>query len=300
MLLGVTRADVKLGFACNNRCVFCAQGRKRERASALSRKEISEALNEGRPGSDRLVLTGGEPTIRRDLVEIVSEARSIGYRSVQIQTNGRMFAYRAACEALIGAGATEFSPALHGDTAELHDALVGCRGAFNQTVAGIRNLVELGAPVLANTVVVRANLRQLSVIAQVLCDLGVTQYQLAYVHPVGTAAERFQEVVPRPRELLPHVHEALDVGRRRHVHCFTEAVPLCLLRGYEWAAAEARMPHTVVFDLGVTVDFQAYRLNEGKAKGPPCTGCTWRDRCEGPWREIPQKFGWDDFQARAD
>lgn len=289
------RADVKIGFACNNHCLFCAQGRKREKAPALARDDLRRALEQGRATADRLVFTGGEPTIRRDLADLVAEARALGYRSIQIQTNGRMLAYRGLCEALIAAGATEFSPALHGHVATLHDALVGASGAFAQTVAGVRNLVALGVPVLTNTVVVRANLPHLTEITEMLCDLGVSQFQLAYVHPVGTAIENFDAVVPRPREIVAPIRAALDVGRRRGVTCMTEAVPLCLLHDREWAAAEAIIPRTVVFDLGAVVDFEAYRHTEGKAKGPPCERCSRRDRCEGPWREVPERFGWDDF-----
>ncbi|MEK6606463.1 MAG: radical SAM protein [Myxococcota bacterium] len=296
----MSRTDLKVGFACNNRCVFCAQGSKRERAPAIGRANLRNALADGRRTSDSLVVTGGEPTVRRDLCDLVAEARAIGYRRVQIQTNGRMLAYRGLCEALLRAGATEFSPALHGDTAELHDALTGAPKSFAQTVAGIRNLVALGARVLSNTVVVRPNVARLPAVATLLCDLGVAQYQLAYVHPVGTAAERFDEVVPRPRDLVPWLHDALDVGRRRGVPSYAEAVPLCLLRGREWAASEAIMPRTVVFDLGRVVDFEAYRHGEGKAHGPQCARCTWLDRCEGPWRETPERFGWQDFEPRSD
>ena len=46
----------------------------------------------------------------------------------------------------------------------------------------------------------------------------------------------------------------------------------------------------------VVPDYTEARRNEGKIKGPPCEACAWRDQCEGPWREYPEHFGWDEFR----
>jgi tRNA A37 methylthiotransferase MiaB len=53
------RADVKVGFACNNRCVFCAQGDKRVACGAIPLEEILRRLVTVRAGTRGLVLTGG-------------------------------------------------------------------------------------------------------------------------------------------------------------------------------------------------------------------------------------------------
>jgi hypothetical protein len=77
----------------------------------------------------------------------------------------------------------------------------------------------------------------------------------------------------------------------------TEAIPFCLMQGYERFAAERVMPAAVVYDADrVITDYGAYRRAEGKAKAPTCTDCRWDDECEGPWREYPVLFGWDEFQ----
>jgi hypothetical protein len=105
-------------------------------------------------------------------------------------------------------------------------------------------------------------------------------------------------VVPRLSLIAPHLRAGLEPGIRAGVPAVTEAVPLCFLRGLERHAAEGagRMPRTRVFDAeGVLPDYRAYRLGEGKAKGPPCEACGANARCEGPWREYPERFGWDEF-----
>jgi hypothetical protein len=198
---------------------------------------------------------------------------------------------------VIEAGATEFAPALHGHTAELHDWLTGARGAFDQTSAGIRNVKKRGLPVLTNTVVTRSNFRHLPELARVLVSLGVDQFQFAFVHPVGSAGTNFDAVVPRMTMIEPYVKAGLAVGIRAGRRVMTEAIPYCFMSGFERYVAERIMPRTKIFDAGMVIDdYNKFRLTEGKAKGPRCPECIHDPYCEGPWREYPEKYGWDEFR----
>ncbi|MFH2009914.1 MAG: radical SAM protein [bacterium] len=290
------RVDLKLGFSCNNCCRFCVQGDKRHRVADLETAALRQRLEEAREHARSIVFTGGEVTLRDDLVELVAYARELGFETIQIQTNGRMFAYKKNCEELIEAGANEFSPALHGHTAELHDYLTRAEGSFKQTTRGIRNLKRMGQPIITNSVITRSNYRHLPELALLLLRLGVDQYQFAFVHPVGTAGEDFHSVVPRLSLVAAYVAKGLDLGERAGIITMTEAIPPCILPGREKHIAEWIMPETRVYDAAVVVEsYTAYRLTEGKAKGPECGRCLWNERCEGPWREYPEHYGWDEF-----
>ncbi|MBI4568038.1 MAG: radical SAM protein [Planctomycetes bacterium] len=293
----VARADVKTGFRCNNRCLFCVQGDKRARYPDRSTEEVKALLAAARREAKAVVFTGGEVTIRSDLCELVAFARGLGFTGIQVQTNGRMLAYPALCRDLLAAGATEFSPSLHGHAETVHDYLTGCAGSFRQTVKGIRNLKDLGARVLVNSVIVRSNFRHLRDLARLLVSLRVDQFQLAMVHPVGTAMARFASVVPRFALVEEHVHAGLEVALRAGTRVMTEAVPYCRMRGYESCVAERIIPATLILDAEQVIDdYTEYRWAEGKAHGPPCERCALRQLCEGPWREYPERFGWSEFQ----
>ena len=292
------RIDLKVGFACNNRCLFCVQGDKREKFKPRTKAEIFEKLDEGRTGGALgVVFTGGEPTVHPDLPEAVAYARSKGYEVVQIQSNGINFADAAYVRKLADAGVTEFSPALHGFQAKTHDELVQTPGAWAKVVEGLRNIGKLGIPVLTNTVITAQNYRELPQLASLLLKLGVRQFQLAFPHILGSAAKNADQIVPRKSDALPYVRRALDAGRAAGIPCMTEAIPFCLMKGYEWAIAEYHyMPETRVFDAESVIESYAdYRWNEGKAKRPECGGCAKNDVCEGPWKEYPALYGWDEF-----
>jgi MoaA/NifB/PqqE/SkfB family radical SAM enzyme len=294
---GPKRIDLKVGFDCNNRCQFCVQGEKRARHAPRPAEELRAILRDERARVHSVVFTGGEPTMRRELPELVSYARELGYSRIQVQSNGRMFAHMGYARQLVECGANEFSPALHGHVAALHDHLTAAPGSFAQTVSGIRNLKVLGQLVLTNTVVTRSNFRNLPEIARLLSSLGVDQFQLAFVHPVGTAGAAYDAVVPRMELVAPYLSDALRVGIRAGRRVMTEAVPPCLLPGLEGCVAERIIPRTTIYDAEETiVDYTRYRLDEGKQKGPECACCVHFGVCEGPWREYPERFGWDEFR----
>jgi len=296
------RVDLKLGFNCNNRCLFCVQGDKRHSHGPRDMALITRDLEEGiRRGTRGLVLTGGEPTLQKTFLPVIRLARRLGYTDIQVQSNGRSFLYESFCRAAIEAGANEFSPALHGSTAELHDRLTCAPGSFEQTVTGIRTLVGAGQRVVTNTVVTALNYSDLPALARLFVSLGVHQFQFAFVHIVGTAADNAEWLVPRKSDIMPFVHEGLDIGRRAGVHCMTEAIPFCLMAGYEDFVAEQIIPETMVFDADTTIDdYGAYRRDAGKIRGPDCEPCRWYQRCEGPWREYPEMFGWQEFRPVVD
>ncbi len=290
------KIDLKVGFTCNNKCRFCVQGNKRDKHGDFDTTTLLARLEEGRRESDQIVFTGGEATIRKDFIDLVARARSLGYAAIQIQTNGRMFSDHSFCERTIEAGANNFSLALHGHTPELHDYLTRAEGSFRQTVKGIRNLKGLDQYVGTNTVVTRSNYRNLPEIAGLLVHLGVDQFQLAFVHALGTAGENFDSVVPRYTLAEPYVKAALAAGLRAKKIVMTEAIPYCFMDGFHDYIAEKIIPRTKIYDLQTLDDYTEYRRTIGKQKGPACSGCRHDEACEGPWREYPEHYGFAEFR----
>ncbi len=291
----VRRLDLKVGYSCNNNCRFCVVARRRANPDRGTDMLVA-ALERARPEATEVVITGGEPSVRSDLVELVSAAHRLGYGRIQLQTNGRMASYRGLAVDLAQAGLTEAVVALHGATPSTHDGLVRAPGAFDQTRGGIDNLVAAGVQVVIKTVVVRSNLGELVDIARIAADSGARGYQAAFVHAEGNARDEFDQVVPRMKDAVPPITAALDLAGSRGLDAHVEAVPLCLLHGRESLASELYLPPTEVDSPeGLDTDFDTTRVAEGKAKGPRCSQCRFVSVCEGVWREYPDRFGWDEF-----
>jgi uncharacterized Fe-S cluster-containing radical SAM superfamily protein len=141
-------ATIETGPACNNRCGFCPYTiiRSCRPQAALTADELRDRVRQARAdGCEEVAFSGGEPTIRPDLPEIVAYARSLGFRRVAVTTNGRRLAYRDYARSLLDAGLTGASVSLHGATAEVHDAITGVPGSFAQATAGLARLCHEAA-----------------------------------------------------------------------------------------------------------------------------------------------------------
>lgn len=289
------RIDLKITFQCNNRCKFCVQGNKRQRCEDLSYEEIKKIFKKEKESYGEIVFTGGEPTIRTDIIELVAFAKKLGYR-ILIQTNGRMLAYKSFCKDIIKAGASVFAISIHGHNSKLHDGLTGVKGSFEQTVSGIENILYSGSLAVTNTVINKMNYRHLPEIANFLIGLRVPQYQFAFPHILGHALINKKDIVPLKKEIMPFVKKGLKIGLQRKSSPKTEAIPYCLLRELVNCASEWNTVETKTFDDKLILeDFNHWRKDEGKAKGPNCSKCKYFHSCEGPWREYPQLYGWKEF-----
>ena len=290
------RIDLKTGFLCNNDCRFCVQAHKKKFGNKNT-EELKNCLSQAaQEGYQSVVFTGGEATIRPDIIDLVKFAKKTGFNLIQIQSNGRRFADLDFCKEMLAAGVNQFNPALHGHNSKVHDYLTQRDGAFKQTVKGIINLKQLNQRVITNTVITQTNYRYLPQIALLLIKLNVNQFQLAFVHAVGNAWKNFDSVVPRKLLVAPYVKRALNISINSGVIAMTEAIPYCLMTGYEDYVAEEKIPDTKIFDLdNIVENFTDTRKNNCKIKANKCRMCKYFEKCEGPWKEYPQHFGWGEF-----
>ncbi len=296
------RVDVKANFSCNNKCIFCVQGNKRYIYDDKDTEEMKEILKEAKEnGHEAVVFTGGEITIREDLPKLVSYAKRLGFKKIQMQTNGRRFAYKNYCKTLIKSGANEFGLALHGATAKIHDKLTRAEGSFKQTTAGIKNLTSMGQWVNVNCVITKPGYKSFPELADLLISLGVSQYQFAFIHInriIKDDPELIEKVVPRKSDVMPYIKKGLEKGIDAGVRVMTEAIPFCFMKGYEEYIAEfGKIPDGTVYDADFNIENYAnYRKTKGKEKAEKCKNCKYFAVCEGPWKEYPEIFGWDEFK----
>ncbi len=294
----VKRLDLKLGYSCNNSCLFCAVGEKRKLLPDKSEKELRRDLEAGRKNkADEVVFTGGEPTLRKELVGLVKHAKDLGYKAILVQSNGRRFSDKGVCKRLVKAGVTEFCPSLHGPTAGIHDFLTTKQGSFGQTLQGIKNLVLLEQHVVTNSVITKQNFRLLPELTGLLVSLKVNYSQLAFVHPMGNAWKNFEKVVPSYEEAMPFVYKSIEIAKQARLPFMIEAAPYCVMQGYERFVSETFIPETEIREpANVIHNFSRVRKEEAKAKSKKCSACRYNLVCEGPWKEYPAKKGFSGFE----
>ena len=130
------------------------------------------------------ILTGGEPLLRRDILEIVARAAERGLWVV-VGTNGVRISENVA-RRLSESGARGLSLSLDALDADRHDRFRKVRGAWKNTVEGAEILARCGLPFIVQTTAGAHNLGELDAIADFAHDrLGAKVWNLYFLVPTG-------------------------------------------------------------------------------------------------------------------
>jgi MoaA/NifB/PqqE/SkfB family radical SAM enzyme len=275
--------------------VFCATG---DRVSAaLGWDKIEEILRQHRAqGTDQLDIDGGEPTTHPRLVDAIALARELGYRSINLTTNGRLLRDRALAARVVGSGITHLLISLHGATAEVHDAATDAPGSFAETLAGIDNVMELArarrAPGAArepvdfeigvNVTIVRANVDHLLDLTALAVAKGFSKINFQFTTPFGRA---WEDVVPPLEEAAQAVMRVID-RYAEAIQIYVINAQFCVFPGYErYVVGDLqKMGRTMVFaaDPRFPEQVNLYEwLGARREKREVCAACPWTTVCEG-------------------
>ena len=139
---------------CQLSCAHCYQAQ--HQSDDLSFDELLRLFDElALLGTLELTFTGGEALLRRDCLELVSEARQRGF-AVTLFSNGGPIT-PAVAQRLRELRVMSVEISLHAAHAALHDGLVGRAGAFDRAVRAVELLDDQGLPVVVKSNVLRCN-----------------------------------------------------------------------------------------------------------------------------------------------
>lgn len=226
---------VRLTFDCNNHCVFCLDTLTHD-GQMRDRDEVKQQILDGaKKGAQRLILSGGEPTMHPHYVDFIRLGKAARYRKIQTVTNGRAFSYKDFLKRCLDAGLDEITFSIHGPNARIHDALVGAKGAFEQEVQGLQYALEDGRPIVNIDVVInRGNVKHLKAILEKFIAMGVREYDLLHVIPFGNAFKEGRDILFYDlEEMRPYLLEAFAFSKRPDVHIWLNRFPVQHLEGYE-------------------------------------------------------------------
>jgi len=224
---------VRLTKTCNNKCLFCLDN-DMHTGEILPLDEIKAEIEKGAAGGgERLILSGGEPTIHPDFIELIGFGHAAGFNRVQTISNGRMFAYRSFADAALAAGLTEATFSIHGHTPELHDFLVEVPGAFKQSFAGIMNLLNR-CVVNIDIVINKQNVRHVSDIMEFFMNYGIHEFDLLHIVPFGSTYPLNKDLLFYDiSENMPFLKKAFDHSRTPNRFIWTNRFPIHYLEGNE-------------------------------------------------------------------
>lgn len=177
---------------CNQKCLHCyAAGQPMGESRELTTAQWKEALERLRRANiPQVTFTGGEPTLRADLVELVEAAQ---WFVTRLNTNGRLLTPEL-CRRLYEASLDSVQVTLYSADAAVHNTLVGAPG-FDDTVQGVRNAVAAGLMTSVNTPLCSLN-RDYAATLRFVHELGVRYVTCSGLIPSGGAETEAQSGHP--------------------------------------------------------------------------------------------------------
>lgn len=146
-------------YRCNQVCTFCELA---DMDTEVPPDRVRAAVDDARArGSVRVILTGGEPTLSRHLVDHVRYAREKGMSTIELQTNAVLLDDPALARRLAEAGLTSAQVSLHGPDSQISDLLTAAPGTHARTLRGVENLLDCGVRCLLNHLIFRDNMHLL-------------------------------------------------------------------------------------------------------------------------------------------
>ena len=139
-------------------------------------------------GTPLIVLSGGDPANRPDLMDLVRHGKRAGLRVATIPAATDALTPGLVRE-LKASGLDQMALSLDYPRAELHDAFRGVPGAFAKTVAAAGWARAAGLPLQVNTTVAAETVPYLEEMAALVEELGVVFWEVFFLVPVGRGEE---------------------------------------------------------------------------------------------------------------
>jgi radical SAM protein with 4Fe4S-binding SPASM domain len=166
------RMDLAVTYRCNNDCAHCYNARERNFPELTTEQWFKIIDRLWALGVPHLVFTGGEATLRNDLPELIHHAESNG-QITGLNTNARRLMDEAYVQKLVDAGLDHVQVTVESCDERVHDEMMQARGAFKQTIAGLKNALGNNLYVMTNTTMLRTNAHTIPDTLDFLADIGV-------------------------------------------------------------------------------------------------------------------------------
>ncbi len=199
--------------ACLLACKHCrAKAQKYRNPNELSVDECRDTLRDLAKWGVKpiIVITGGDPLMREDLIDIIELINKFGMR-VAIAFSTTKLATKEKLEEIKNAGISRAAISLDGSTAKLHDSFRGVKGTYDLALKIIELCKDLEIPIQVNTTVTKENIFDLPNILKLCIKKEVKFWDVFFLVPTGRADV---SLMPNAREFEDILNWLYDVSVR--------------------------------------------------------------------------------------
>nr|MDD3720127.1 radical SAM protein [Candidatus Gracilibacteria bacterium] len=280
---------------CNEKCSFCNVTNETE--PNFKEKTIFEILlevqkvikSQGGVNDVKITLSGGEPTLRKDLDKIVLGIKKLGIKYIELQTNATLLNEKLV-EKLVNSGVNKFFISFHSHKKDIFEEYVGLNGVFNIVVNNIKNLGKYeNIEIILNPVISKKNYKDLKGYFDFIkIEFPFIKYiSLSFIQPHGEAKKNINLMLDYEtinKELTGILDYTYNLGLIvNNPYC---GLPVCIMgwNYYNKNCIEVNEGKDLI-EKGIKRD------DNNKEYIKECEKCIYKGLCGGVWKEYINLYG---------
>jgi len=292
---------VQITRECNQNCVYCSAPPAEEE---LSFEEIKKKITELKElGTTDIMLTGGEPTTRKDLLEILGFCNSLKFTEITIQTNGSNLDNIEFLKRIKKIPNVKFNISFHSSDPKIFGEISQKPENYQRLLKGLKYIGELGISAYLTVVISKLNYKKLKEHVMFVKENfpHITHFSFNFIDPIYKAREN-PWTIPKFAEAEKYIHEAVDYMKKNNLTFRIEKMPLCYMEGFEEYCSDIRRS---VFDENRIMSFLRTKgdthdeelMIEKESKffyAPQCKICNLKMLCPGLNPNYVKVYGYEE------
>ena len=285
--------------SCSLSCVFCPSS-----SQVIPSSESKESLKRAyknlkyfkEAGFKRIEIGGNDPAEHDKIIDLVHKIKKDGFEFIQLLTNGTKLASFVFLNDLVSAGINRFVIPVYGSNAKIHDSITQTPGSFNQTMRGVKNILnKKNVQLKIHCLLLRQNKSNWLPIVNLVNDLGIKELDLSIpqlnVDSYSSFYVPIKNLGPSIKKLYNHVMRINDnfmfheipfcVFGKLNTKNINNLTPISNLGKYKQDALLKKYRSPIP-------NVPSYRL---KKKTVICKGCRASHYCDGFFASDIDKFG---------
>ncbi len=297
----IKRLEFHISYSCSNSCLFCSEAdqMKTFKDRFVGKDVILRHLRlSADKGMKHLTLTGGEPTLHPDFIDIVTDAKHLGF-IVYVSSNGGKFSSSEFCRRALPY-LDEISFSLHGPNAKIHNMHTRNNKSFSLLMRSLQNIErsQFSPALFINSVVTLYNVDVLEQNLRMIAPFKkIKQVLISNIAPEGRAKERFDKLVVPLDRLRNKVNKLVRIAQDNSVLIRFFGMPLCSLGSRPDVSNDLHWSPRLTLELRKTAHKTilkktiSLKPDRNRKKSRICRRCSCNAVCSGVFDLYLSRFG---------
>jgi len=218
---------------CNIRCPFCYYNEELNQQQYRFQEVIEMLDTAWELGIRDIDFSGGEPTMRKDFVDMIAYAKDKGFEHICVITNGTRIANLEYLRSLLDAGLNEILLSVHAANEPVSNLLSGRNNVFEKVINALENASALGVRIRTNTVVNQENQKSLPQIADIIKHYEIAAHNFICFNDWVNASPVTAKMAVKFSEVAGDIRQCVETLSENVSKVTVRYIPYCFMQGME-------------------------------------------------------------------